>query len=657
MGSLEWRGVSHRAPWRKRVTKPSTTMAFGHRFDDHLKRLAGRGGSRRSADNPAFAAALWRLSAAVTVASFHRPAGGVFLNIPSARNGREPIAMGTATSTASRSEGSPIAAGEAAPLGRGAWLALTAALLGWMFDGAEMGVFSLVSRQAILDLLGPGQEKEVARWLGLITGLFLVGAATGGVLFGWLGDRIGRVKAMTISVLTYAVFTSLCGGVTSPMQLGILRFVASLGMGGEWSLGVALVMEVFPNRSRAFMAGLIGAAANVGYLLVAIVGIGITSVKGQLEQLVLSLGLPAELSARLVSNDCWRVMMILGIVPALLTFFIRIFVPESAKWEEEREKGHTSNWATQDLVGVLLGALGPALMVYLYQYDRTTIGGQVLFEHSGWLRGVAIAIGLAMAIAGYTYPVVRFLQRYRNAGLAQDAAAAASGTAARGETAAQRGSMFGTTLRRMGLAASLSGVALLGTWGATQQAPAWADKIAEAETVKLRERVLAESGPDAAAQITKPKAKEYVLVCLSLGAIVGTLLAAMMGDWLGRRNAYFTLCVLAFGSVIYLFQTNTAYSNHMLFAAFVAGTCSASFYGWLPLYLPELFATSVRATGQGFGFNFGRILAAIGSFQLLVLVEKLQGLANACSVLSLVYVVGMVLIWFAPETKGKPLPE
>ncbi|MFM7070196.1 MAG: MFS transporter [Planctomycetota bacterium] len=554
--------------------------------------------------------------------------------------------MGTAASKAGSVGGHSAIAGEsAAPLSRGAWLALTAALLGWMFDGAEMGVFSLVGRQAILDLLGPGQDKEVARWLGLITGLFLVGAATGGVLFGWLGDRIGRVKAMTISVLTYAVFTSFCGAVTSPMQLGVLRFIASLGMGGEWSLGVALVMEVFPNRSRAFMAGLIGAAANVGYLLVAIVGIGITSVKGQLEQLVLALGLPAELSARLVANDCWRVMMILGIVPALLTFFIRIFVPESAKWEEEREKGHTSNWATQDLVGVLLGALGPALMVYLYQYDRTTIGGEVLVEHSGLLRGAAIVLGLAMAVVGYTYPVVRFLQRYRD------------NAPAGGQLAAQRTGMFGATLRRMALAAGLSGVALLGTWGATQQAPAWADKIAEAETTALREKVLAQNGPEAAALIVKPKAKEYVLLCLSLGAIVGTLLAALMGDWLGRRKAYCLLCVLAFGSVIYLFQTNKVYSSHMLFAAFIAGTCSASFYGWLPLYLPELFATSVRATGQGFGFNFGRILAAIGSFQLLVLVNLMGGFANACSVLSLVYIIGVVLIWFAPETKGQPLPE
>src|SRR4029434_6660838 len=90
----------------------------------------------------------------------------------------------------------------------------------------------------------------------------------GGVVFGWLGDRIGRVRAMTLSVLTYAVFTGLCGFAGEPWQVGVLRFIAALGMGGEWSLGVALVMEVWPNRSRAFLAGLIGAAANGGYPLV-----------------------------------------------------------------------------------------------------------------------------------------------------------------------------------------------------------------------------------------------------------------------------------------------------------------------------------------------------------------------------------------------------
>ena len=154
----------------------------------------------------------------------------------------------------------------ASPATRGAWMALIAALLGWMFDGAEMGLFSLVGNAAVKNLLeGTGREGQAGAWFGTIIATFLVGAATGGVVFGWLGDRIGRVRAMSLSVLVYALFTGFCGFAQSVEQLALLRFIASLGMGGEWSLGVALVMEVWPNRSRAFMAGLIGAAANVGY--------------------------------------------------------------------------------------------------------------------------------------------------------------------------------------------------------------------------------------------------------------------------------------------------------------------------------------------------------------------------------------------------------
>src|SRR5262249_48156577 len=160
-------------------------------------------------------------------------------------------------------------------------------------------------------------------WFGVVTAGFLVGAATGGVLFGWLGDRIGRVRAMTLSVLTYAVFTGLCGLAATAWQIGLLRFIAALGMGGEWSPGRALVMEVWPTRSRAFMAGLIGAAANVGYMLVGFVGLGLAALLGNLETGLLQMGLPESTVARLVANKGWRIMMILGTTPALLTFFIR----------------------------------------------------------------------------------------------------------------------------------------------------------------------------------------------------------------------------------------------------------------------------------------------------------------------------------------------
>src|SRR5579859_342772 len=120
---------------------------------------------------------------------------------------------------------------ESPSLPRGRWLALIAALLGWLFDGFEMGLFPVVSRPALMDLLGfsgtltPDQKSVVDMWNGLAIAGFLVGAATGGVLFGWLGDRLGRVRAMSLSILTYALFMGLCGLADSPTKVFVFRFI------------------------------------------------------------------------------------------------------------------------------------------------------------------------------------------------------------------------------------------------------------------------------------------------------------------------------------------------------------------------------------------------------------------------------------------------
>src|SRR5581483_8855862 len=176
----------------------------------------------------------------------------------------------------------------------GKWMALTAALLGWLFDGFEMGLFPLVAGPALGDLLrlagAAVDDDAISFWNSLINSGFLVGAATGGVLFGWLGDRLGRVRAMSMSILTYALCSGLGGFATAPWQMVIIRFVAALGMGGEWSLGVALVMEVWAGRSRALLAGLIGAAANFGYMFVGVLSIGLGSVRSGLY----GLGLPKD---------------------------------------------------------------------------------------------------------------------------------------------------------------------------------------------------------------------------------------------------------------------------------------------------------------------------------------------------------------------------
>src|SRR5882757_7577522 len=149
-------------------------------------------------------------------------------------------------------------------------MALVAAFLGWLFDGFEMGLFPLIGKPALQDLLPDPTTSAVDQWFTVIIAVFLVGAATGGVLFGWLGDKLGRVRAMTFAIFTYAIFTGLCAFVTQAWQFAGLRFVASLGMGGEWSLGVALVNELWAGKNRAWIAGMIGAAANFGFMLVGI---------------------------------------------------------------------------------------------------------------------------------------------------------------------------------------------------------------------------------------------------------------------------------------------------------------------------------------------------------------------------------------------------
>jgi MFS family permease len=440
---------------------------------------------------------------------------------------------------------------------RGQWMALTAALLGWLFDGLEMGLFPLVAYPALGDLLNVTDRGLIAKWFGVATAGFLVGAATGGVLFGWLGDRIGRVRAMMLSVLTYALFSGLGGVAQSAEQLAIFRFIAALGMGGEWSLGVALVMEIWPNRSRALLAGLIGAAANVGYLLIAFLGLILSQILTDVDHFLRGTGLPSHWVDELTGHEGWRILMLLGALPALLTFFIRLFVPESEKWQEEQAKGTTSHWATRDLLGVLLGAtLGGGAIIYLWAADDLPLA----------VRIAGSVPALVIVTVGYLYPVIRYFRR--------------SGDTSPGSSDAAANAM---TIRRMLLGACLGGVALLGTWASIQQVPTWtADMMTNA-------------GADASARAA---ARSNAQIASSTGAIIGTIAGALIGGWLGRRVAYFLLCLGSLATALALFQLHTSVSGTFFLFVFLSGGLTASFYGWLPLYLPELFPTRVRATGQ-----------------------------------------------------------
>ena len=194
---------------------------------------------------------------------------------------------------------------------RDQWLVLVAAFLGWMFDGLEQGTLPLVARPALLDLMHVQDDRAIGMWMGGLAALYLLGAAAGGLLFGLLGDRFGRVRTMAVSIFVYSIFTGASYFVRTPEELGLCRFVAAVGMGGEWSLGVALVMEVWPEHLRPMLSGAIGAAANVG--------LGAVGAAGALFS---------------VTRESWRWVMLAGITPAALAIFIIRYVPESARWKK-----------------------------------------------------------------------------------------------------------------------------------------------------------------------------------------------------------------------------------------------------------------------------------------------------------------------------------
>ena len=241
----------------------------------------------------------------------------------------------------------------------GRYIVLIVAFMGWAFAGVHMSIVSIVMRVASQDLLqehfvslgiddtasdtktdaaqlkdydadNDGQldvpERKRARegilgqWFGWLVCAFLFGAASGGYLFGIIGDRIGRAKAMAASIACYSLFSAATYVVNSPEMLLLLRFLTCMGIGGMWPNGIALIAEAWPNVSRPILAGVMGTSANVGILCFAI-----------------------ATTFRFVTADDWRWTMLVGAAPVVLAVLSYFFVPESPRWLALRSGKTTSD--------------------------------------------------------------------------------------------------------------------------------------------------------------------------------------------------------------------------------------------------------------------------------------------------------------------------
>src|SRR5271170_7917982 len=152
------------------------------------------------------------------------------------------------------------------------WKSGAAAWLGWLFDGLDMHLYVLVATPFVAELLGTDDKKSeaVTRCSSWIQAAFLIGWALGGGFFGRVADRLGRSRALTLTILTYASFTGVSYFAQTWWQLLIFRFLAALGIGGEWAVGASLISETWPRRWRPWMAAVLQTAVNIGVLLAAL---------------------------------------------------------------------------------------------------------------------------------------------------------------------------------------------------------------------------------------------------------------------------------------------------------------------------------------------------------------------------------------------------
>lgn len=448
----------------------------------------------------------------------------------------------------------------------GRYLVLVCAFLGWLFAGFHMSISQLVAQPAAISLLGAAGRLDVerysdlnrqlpkkydidvppagwtsqdlkqfeaskvliARWFAWYQCSFLFGAATGGLVFGRLGDRIGRAKAMGLSILTYSLMALASYFSDSPEALLICWFLACTGVGGMWPNGVALVSEAWSGMSRPMVAGVIGTAANIGIFLFATLA---TQFK--------------------ITPDDWRWVMLVGSGPCVLGMFALLFVPESPRWLATRSlQSHPKTSSTQAQIRIFRP---PLLQVTL--------------------------VGILLA----TIPII-------------------------------------------------------GGWCTANWMVPWAENAG------------------ATASPPNPFLKAQVNQARSITGIVGSLLGGWIGSLVGRRLTYALVSACCLSVSQYTFWRVVPTDDSFLYWVAALGFFSGIYFGWLPLFLPELFPTQVRSTGAGVSFNFGRIATAVTVSLAGTLMSYFQGdYAQIGRLTSLFFALGIVAVFLAPDTSRNEL--
>ncbi len=293
------------------------------------------------------------------------------------------------------------------------WKSGIAAWLGWFFDGLELHLYTLVAAPLVVHLLGVASaaDPQVKEKSSYIQAAFLVGWALGGAFFGRLGDKLGRSRTLALTVLTYALCTGLCAFSQTWWQLMIFRFIAALGIGGEWAVGSSLLAETWPRTWRPWLAAVLQSGVNLGILFAAAV---VWLTMPWLQQLFTSTGHPGWLHGLVFSVQSFlprlspeHLVFLIGVLPALLVFWIRKRVPEPAAWQRAEEKVHHRNPGVRELFrGELARTTWRTMIVCALSLSAWWL---FIFWQAQHLRKILAAAGTPAAEISRLIPVAFFL--------------------------------------------------------------------------------------------------------------------------------------------------------------------------------------------------------------------------------------------------------
>jgi MFS family permease len=445
------------------------------------------------------------------------------------------------------------------------WFVLIVAALGWLFDCLDQQLFVLSRQPALNELLYVSDAAELQRKvnasIGYVTSIFLLGWATGGLLFGVLGDRIGRAKTMLITILMYSLFTGLSALSVTVYDFALYRFLTGLGVGGEFAVGVALVAEVMPDRARPYALGLLQALSAVGNVTAAL----------------LSMAMGGLVQYGVVDN-VWRPLFVVGALPALLCVVIRRRLKEPDRWQSVAHRATGAQGEAAALATPGAGQLGSY---------------RALFGHPRWRRNALIGLGLAFSGVVGLWAVGFFTM-----------------------------DLVGNVLTARFTAEGMPSNEIVG------RVAFW---------------------------------KGMTSLMINGGAFAGMYCFGLATQRIGRKPAFAIAFVAALLSTAAVFGWLREFWQIFVLVP-IMGFCQLSLFAGYAIYFPELFPTSLRSTGTSFCYNVGRFVAAVGPALLGLLTSHVyadtpEPLRYAGLTMCSIFVVGLLVLPWAPETKGQPLPE